>query len=100
MYIVTLHEPFASLVMCGVKRHETRGWSTRYRGVLLVHAAKVWGRKQRARWESLGRALTEAGVASLPAPRPGLILCRCVVTGCLPTAEDRGLFPEPAEPCD
>lgn len=36
---LTLHQPWASLVALGVKRLETRSWSTSYRGRLLIHAA-------------------------------------------------------------
>lgn len=37
---VTLWQPWASLVVAGYKRFETRSWSTRFRGVLAIHAAK------------------------------------------------------------
>ncbi|MEP1076580.1 ASCH domain-containing protein [Leptolyngbya sp. PL-A3] len=40
MKLVTLHQPWASLVALGLKRYETRHWSTDYRGPLLIHAAK------------------------------------------------------------
>lgn len=35
---LTLHEPWASLLGSGVKFIETRSWSTRYRGPVLIHA--------------------------------------------------------------
>ncbi len=37
---LTLVQPLASLVAIGVKGNETRGWSTSYRGVIAIHAAK------------------------------------------------------------
>ncbi len=37
---LSLWEPWASLVACGAKEYETRGWSTSYRGPLLICAAK------------------------------------------------------------
>jgi len=40
MKALTLTQPWASLVAIGVKRIETRSWSTSYRGPLLIHAAK------------------------------------------------------------
>lgn len=40
MRALTLHQPWASLVAMGHKRFETRGWSTKYRGPLLIHAGK------------------------------------------------------------
>jgi activating signal cointegrator 1 len=38
--VLTLTEPWASLVVDGQKRFETRYWPTRYRGLLLIQAAK------------------------------------------------------------
>jgi activating signal cointegrator 1 len=38
---LSLWQPWASLMAAGVKRHETRGWSTPYRGPLAIHAAKT-----------------------------------------------------------
>jgi activating signal cointegrator 1 len=37
---ISLWQPYASLWLSPAKLHETRHWSTRYRGPLLVHAAK------------------------------------------------------------
>lgn len=40
MKIITLWQPWASLVALGLKQYETRSWSTQYQGGLLIHAAK------------------------------------------------------------
>ena len=40
MKVLTLHQPWASLIACGIKTIETRSWSTKYRGPLAIHAAK------------------------------------------------------------
>ena len=40
MKALTLTQPWASLVMEGAKRYETRSWTTSYRGPLAIHAAK------------------------------------------------------------
>lgn len=40
MKALSLWEPWATLVMIGAKQFETRGWSTRYRGHIVIHAAK------------------------------------------------------------
>lgn len=40
MRIITLWEPWATLMARGDKRIETRSWSTRYRGPMAIHAAK------------------------------------------------------------
>lgn len=38
---IVLHQPWASLVALGIKKYETRSWSTKYRGKLLICSAKV-----------------------------------------------------------
>lgn len=40
MKALSLWQPWASLVVSGTKSIETRSWSTKYRGPLLIHAAK------------------------------------------------------------
>lgn len=39
MKALTLWQPWASLVAVGAKQWETRSWSTKYRGPLMIHAA-------------------------------------------------------------
>ncbi len=41
MKAITLWQPWASLMAVGVKMHETRHWSTSYRGPIAIHAGKV-----------------------------------------------------------
>lgn len=43
MKILSLTQPWATLVSLGAKKIETRSWSTPYRGKLLIHAAKGLG---------------------------------------------------------
>jgi len=38
--VVTLWQPWASLIWLGLKDNETRHWNISYRGNLLIHAAK------------------------------------------------------------
>lgn len=38
MKILTIHQPWATLIAIGQKRYETRSWSTSYRGLLGIHA--------------------------------------------------------------
>jgi hypothetical protein len=40
MKALTLTQPYASLIACGAKRIETRGWATSYRGWLAIHAGQ------------------------------------------------------------
>jgi len=41
MKALTLWQPWASLMAYGLKRYETRSWTTDYRGPLAIHAAKT-----------------------------------------------------------
>lgn len=42
MKAITIWQPYATLIVLGVKRFETRHWETSYRGPLVIHAAKRW----------------------------------------------------------
>src|SRR5262249_18463111 len=42
MKAISLKQPWASLLVLGAKRFETRSWHTEHRGPLLVHASKDW----------------------------------------------------------
>ena len=42
MKALSLWQPFASLMVAGKKRCETRSWRMLHRGQLLIHAAKKW----------------------------------------------------------
>lgn len=42
MRILSLWQPWATLVVRGLKKFETRSWGTDYRGTILIHAAKEW----------------------------------------------------------
>ena len=39
MKVLSIKEPFASLIMNGIKKIETRSWKTNYRGELYIHAS-------------------------------------------------------------
>lgn len=39
MRVLSIKEPFASLVFLGIKKIETRSWKTNYRGEIYIHAS-------------------------------------------------------------
>lgn len=53
MRALTLHQPYASAMALGLKRYETRGWSTPYRGPVVIHAALATGIVQQAAWAAI-----------------------------------------------
>ena len=44
--VISLLQPWATLVVIGAKKIETRSWDTKHRGDLLIHASQKFTRKQ------------------------------------------------------
>ena len=40
MKVLTIKQPYASLIAAGLKEYEFRTWKTKFRGELLIHAGK------------------------------------------------------------
>jgi hypothetical protein len=40
--VLSVRQPWAHLIVAGIKTIENRTWTTRYRGPLLIHASKRW----------------------------------------------------------
>lgn len=43
MKCLSIRQPWATLILAGHKRFETRGWGTMHRGPLAIHAARYLG---------------------------------------------------------
>jgi hypothetical protein len=54
MQALTVYQPWATLLVRGMKQYETRGWSTTYRGKLAIHAGKRVTQEGRDICEQLG----------------------------------------------
>lgn len=78
MKALSLWQPWASAIVLGWKRVETRHWSTRYRGALAIHAAKRWTAKEREDWAALSRA-EGFDASSYELPLGALIATVCLV---------------------
>jgi activating signal cointegrator 1 len=64
MKAISLWQPWAYALVSGMKKIETRSWSTPYRGPLLIHAAKTFPVTAR------DFAMTERALGRLPARLP------------------------------
>lgn len=53
MKVITVKQPFATLIAKGYKRFEFRTWRTKYRGSILIHAGKGTDKKAMERFEYL-----------------------------------------------
>lgn len=54
MKVITIKQPFASLIADGLKRYEFRTWRTKYRGDILIHAGKSIDKKAMNKFKHLG----------------------------------------------
>lgn len=54
MKIITLKQPWASLVAYGIKKYEFRTWKTNYRGKLLIHAGAGIDKDEMKKYVDLG----------------------------------------------
>lgn len=53
MKVITIKQPWASLIAKGYKKYEFRTWRTKYRGDILIHAGKGIDKKAMKRFENL-----------------------------------------------
>lgn len=82
MRTISLWQPWATAVAIGIKKIETRHWSTNYRGPLAIHAAKRWDGQQRE------FAMIEHGLGRLPKRLPfGAVIAVCDLIDVQPTDE-------------
>lgn len=51
MKVISIKQPFASLIAEGLKEYEFRTWKTNYRGKLLIHASKTKDKEALKRFE-------------------------------------------------
>lgn len=88
--VLTLTQPWATLIAVGAKRIETRSWHTSYRGAMLIHAAAglgpvggVRGLYDLCETEPFHSALRGE---NLPHVLPkGAIVAACELVDCVPT---------------
>ena len=82
MKALTIHQPFATLIALGEKRFETRGWATKYRGPIAIHAAKKVD-KEVCLEEPFHSVLAEHGYTADNLPT-GAVVAIANLTGCYP----------------
>lgn len=46
MKVLTIKQPYATLIAKGLKKYEFRSWKTKYRGELYIHAGKGIDKKR------------------------------------------------------
>lgn len=85
---LSVRQPYAWLLVHGIKPVENRTWSTRFRGRVLIHAGKVYGKRDHA------DDLEVYGAHGYPLSRDemiGGIVGEAVITDCV-TAHSSSFF--------
>ncbi len=77
MRVITIKQPFATLIAEGYKQYEFRSWKTKYRGEILIHAGKGVDTKAMKRFEYLNLAYPTS-----------TIVAKCVITDCIEVTDD------------
>lgn len=77
MKVITIKQPFATLIAEGLKEYEFRTWKTKYRGEILIHAGKGIDKKAMKRYEYL----------NLDYPK-GCIIAKANLTDCIYVSSD------------
>lgn len=72
MKVITIKQPFATLIAEGLKEYEFRTWKTSYRGEILIHAGKGVDKKAMERFKYL----------NLEYPS-GCIIAKATITDCV-----------------
>ena len=54
MKVITIKQPFASLIAAGIKEYEFRTWKTKYRGEILIHAGQGVDKKAIKKFDCYG----------------------------------------------
>ncbi len=72
MKVITIKQPWATLIAKKLKEYEFRTWKTKYRGDILIHAGKGIDKKAMERFAYLG----------LDYPS-GCIIAKATITDCL-----------------
>lgn len=76
MKVLSIIEPWATLIKDGAKRIETRSWKTSYRGELYIHSSKTKISKEAKNNKEL-MSLVKSDFAF------GNIICKCVLVDCV-----------------
>ena len=72
MKVITIKQPWATLIAKGYKEYEFRTWKTKYRGDILIHAGKGIDKKAMEIFENL----------NLQYPK-GCIIAKGKITDCI-----------------
>ena len=74
MKVLSIKEPWASLIMNGTKKIETRSWKTKYRGEIYIHASSSKAKITKSEVYELIKDMNF---------KCGYIICKCNLVDCI-----------------
>ncbi len=77
MKVITIKQPWATLIAKGYKEYEFRTWKTKYRGDILIHAGKGIDKKAMERFQYLNLVYPV-----------GKIIAKATITDCIYVDEE------------
>ena len=77
MKVLTIKQPYASLIAYGIKKYEFRTWKTKYRGDVLIHAGKNVDKNATIEFKCYG--------VKCPI---GCVIARAKITDCIKVDDD------------
>ena len=82
MKVLSLTEPYATLIKNGVKSIETRSWKTNYRGKLYIHASAT---KMPKKYKENKELMSLVDINNL---NYGNIICSCELVDCIKMTDE------------
>lgn len=82
MKVLSLTEPYATLIKNGIKRIETRSWKTNYRGKLYIHASST---KMPKEYRNNSELMSLIDTDNL---NYGNIICSCELIDCIEMTDE------------
>lgn len=82
MKVLSLKEPYATLIKTGVKKIETRSWKTNYRGELYIHSSISKLSKDILNNKGL------MNLVNIDDLKYGYIICKCNLIDCVYMTEE------------
>lgn len=91
MQVITIRQPWATLIALGEKEYETRSWQTKYRGKLAIHAGKQID-IEACHDKSILNELNKHGITLISELPTGSIIAIAELTDCLKVSSDLGHY--------
>ena len=82
MKVLSIKEPFASLICYGIKKIETRSWKTNYRGEIYIHASLAKCKIDNDKKEKINLLLKNKDL------NYGMIICKAKLIDCIYIDDD------------